>query len=170
MAGNDWPWPQIAGHGSYIPYNEYARAGNDWPWVDPGHSWPWPTMASQFPSKACQLQTATRLFSFCKLLQKHVWPGHHPVPAVLGTGFCKLLRKHVWPGHFSTSSSITHHPSSITIIPRNANSAVTLKLSSFPNSLGFHFNSFNSWLRPRSRSAPSTLMAVVAEQPLAPTS
>ena len=40
----------------------------------------------------------------------------------------------------------------------------------FPNSLGFHFNSFNRWLRPRSRSAPSTLMAVVAEQPLAPTS
>ena len=116
MAGNDWPWPHIAGHGSYIQYNEYARAGNDWPWVAPGHSWPWPTMASQFPSKACQLQTATRLFSFCKRLRKHVWPGHHPVPAVLGTGFCKLLRKHVWPGHFSTSSSITHHPSSITIL------------------------------------------------------
>ena len=49
MAGNDWPWPQTAGHGRQI---QYAMAGNDWPWVDPGHSWPWPTMASQFPSKA----------------------------------------------------------------------------------------------------------------------
>ena len=106
MAGNDWPWHQIAGHGSHIQYNKYAMAANDWPWVDPGHSWPWPTMASQFPSKACQLQTATRLFSFCKLLRKHVWPGHHPVPAVLGTGTGLVTSP---PPHHP--SPIIHHPS-----------------------------------------------------------
>ena len=110
--------------------NHPTAAGNDWPWwVDPGHSWPWPTMASQFPSKACQLQTATRLFSFCKRLRKHVWPGHHPVPAVLGTGFCKLLRKHVWPGHHPVPAvlgtgtglvtSPPHHRSLLAWVPGN---------------------------------------------------